>query len=125
MGARGRTQAWAWEQDLKASQASPKEPLLGPWPTAPGGALLPSPRVARPTSWLLNEPLSVWSLLVLAPSSLWNRAQIPGKANRNRSFEEKASGPWKRDQPERYSSTHSSETPLNGNYPHPWVWCTD
>ena len=54
-------------------------------------------RRAAPAPWLLNEPLSVWSLLVLAPSSLWNQAQIPGKANRDRFFEEKESESWNRE----------------------------
>ena len=62
-----------------------------PPPAVPHEGPLPTPR-------LLNEPLSVWSLLVLAPGSPWNQAQIPGKANGDRSFEEKESKSWKREQ---------------------------
>lgn len=66
--------------------------------------VLPRP-LLHPMPWHLNEPLSVWSLLVLAPSSLWNQAQIPGKANRDHSFEEKSES-WKRTSlTEHYSST--------------------
>lgn len=74
--------AWPWEQGLKTSQASSgrKEPPLGRSPRqGPRLQAVPScPPLLwlRPVSWLHNEPLSVWSLLVLAPNSLWNQAQI-------------------------------------------------
>lgn len=137
LGAGERTYAWAQEQGMKTSQAfSGRRPCLGRWPGVEGpwlqgdsakcGALL-LPCLSQgllPTPWLLNEPLSVWSLLVLAPSSLWNQAQLPGKANRDRSFEEKELESWKRDQSEHYSSTHSLQKPLNNHCPHIWIWCT-
>lgn len=71
----------------------------------------------RPVSWLHNEPLSVWSLLVLAPNSLWNQAQILETAL----LKKKHQSPG-RDQPEL--SIHSLEKPLSSHYPHVWIRCT-
>ena len=84
----GGGSAWAGGPGRRAhGSRNPRRPP----PAVPHAGPLPTPR-------LLNEPLSVWSLLVLAPSSPWNQAQIPGKANGDRSFEEKESESWKRDQ---------------------------
>lgn len=89
---------------------------------------LPSPVLPRlwllPMPWHLSEPLSVWSLLVLAPSSLWNQAQIPGKAKRDHSFEEKSESWTRTNLTEHYSSTHSLEKQPNSHSPHIWIACT-
>lgn len=102
----GRSRGPPPGQDLKTPRAPWAEPLLEP---GPGRAR--ASRRLLPTPWLLNEPLSAWSLLVLAARSPWNRAQVPGKANRDCSFEEKMSEAWKGGPSERRSSTRSLEKP--------------
>lgn len=107
-----------------------EEALLGrdPGQRAHSSRRLPSPVLPRlwllPMLWHLSEPLSVWSLLVLAPSSLWNQAQIPGKANRDHSFEEKSESWTRTNLTEHYSSTHSLEKQPNSHSPHIRISCT-
>lgn len=70
--------------------------------------------VTCPLSWLLNEPLSLCSLLVLAPIASGSNPD-PRTSQQKRLFEDKKLEYWRRDKVEHYPSTHFLKAEFNNH----------